>query len=269
MSPTRHPPAEPATPIPDEINRIGDSTLRGKALEAYEAAGRLEDSINFWIFGGMLLQGQAEFPVGNARRPRRRLSTWEFCESERVVREAVATLYAHAANVLPFRGRPAAEVLSWFPAAPSGTVSQESDAEFIQRVTSEQTRKRLLDLRSDLLGFIERVSRAPLSVLAAGATASNDQKHAPSRRIRRRKSDRKPRPLTPKQAEAVQLVSEHKGNVAAAARAAGVSRSVMYRQYEAGMKKLAKAGSNPKVKTVPLPQDRRGQASVDRDARRG
>ena len=69
------------------------------------------------------------------------------------------------------------------------------------------------------------------------------------------------RPLTSKQAEAVQLVGEHKGNVSEAAKVAGISRQAMKKRYEEAMKKLGKAAL-PKPKTQRLPRDRRGQEIV-------
>src|SRR5262249_28130459 len=49
---------------------------------------------------------------------------------------------------------------------------------------------------------------------------------------RRRASPRKPTPLTPQQTEAMRLVGEHKGNIAAAARSAGKSRTAMDKLYK-------------------------------------
>lgn len=95
---------------------------------------------------------------------------------------------------------------------------------------------------------------------AAQANEVNTGK-AKSKKRRRAPS---PRPLTPKEAEAVHLVGEHKGNVTAAALAAGKSRQVMQRQYDKAMKKLGKKAM-PTAKTVPLPTDRRGQPNLSED----
>jgi hypothetical protein len=66
--------------------------------------------------------------------------------------------------------------------------------------------------------------------------------------------------LTPTQIEAVQLVGEHKGNCAAAAKAAGKSPQAMRKLYLKAMKKL---GQKPvKHTTQGLPTDRRGQATI-------
>jgi hypothetical protein len=68
-------------------------------------------------------------------------------------------------------------------------------------------------------------------------------------------------PLTEKQTEAMLLVSEHKGNYAAAARAGGKSRQQMTKLYKKGCKKLGlRAVEKPKTKALPL--DRRGQATI-------
>ncbi len=119
--------------------------------------------------------------------------------------------------------------------------------------------------------------RVPANVLACLESAAADLRAAVDAELpqatsgtttrRRRKGRQKARALTEKQAEAVQLVGEHKGNRTAAAEAAGVSRQVMTRRYEAAMRKLGRSAL--KHRTVPLPQDRRGQSSVDRDVRHG
>ena len=78
---------------------------------------------------------------------------------------------------------------------------------------------------------------------------------------RRRKAGPRIRPLTKKERDAVERVSEHKGNVTAAAKAAGKSRQAMSKLYRKAMKKLepyrAKA---PKAQA--LPTDNRGQADL-------
>ena len=77
----------------------------------------------------------------------------------------------------------------------------------------------------------------------------------------------KDRPLTLRQAEVVQAVGECKGNLAEAARRLGIDRKSLKECYDAGMKKLARAG-RPKPKTVRLSVDRRGQEKVAEDRRR-
>lgn len=82
----------------------------------------------------------------------------------------------------------------------------------------------------------------------------------PGRKRRRRASPRKLTPLTPEQLEAVQLVSEHKGNIAAAARAAGKSRAAMQKLCNKANRKLGKKAI--KHYTQRLPTDSRGQEMV-------
>ena len=86
---------------------------------------------------------------------------------------------------------------------------------------------------------------------------------APSRgaRKRRRQSATPTAPLTPAQTEALQMVGEHKGNVAAAAKATGKSRTAMEKLYKKGLAKLGKRDAE-KVKTRALPTDARGQQDV-------
>jgi predicted DNA-binding protein (UPF0251 family) len=82
---------------------------------------------------------------------------------------------------------------------------------------------------------------------------------------RRRQPTREARPITPKEVEAVQLVGQHKGNVAAAARQAGKSRTAMKKLYDKAHRKLAsvKTPKGEQMKTRRLPTDRRGQATVE------
>jgi hypothetical protein len=77
-------------------------------------------------------------------------------------------------------------------------------------------------------------------------------------------------PLTPRQSEVIQIVNECKGNLAEAARRLGRDRKSVKESYDAGNRKLAKAGvpSRPKPKTKRLPEDFRGQVAVAKDRRR-
>jgi predicted DNA-binding protein (UPF0251 family) len=91
--------------------------------------------------------------------------------------------------------------------------------------------------------------------------ALRDALAAAAPRRRRRPSGRQPAPITPAELEAYTLVADHKGNVAAAARAAGKSRQVMHTRYKRALHKLTQAGvKNPRA--IPLPTDRRGQIDV-------
>jgi hypothetical protein len=88
---------------------------------------------------------------------------------------------------------------------------------------------------------------------------------ATRQRRRRRTSPRKPWPLTEEQTEAYHLVTEHKGNVTAAAKVAGKSRQAMRKLYKKAMKKLGQKAV--KHGTQALPTDRRGQCTVADDKR--
>lgn len=79
--------------------------------------------------------------------------------------------------------------------------------------------------------------------------------------IRRRATKpRKPIPLTPRQAEVIQIVGELKGDIAAAARKLGRDRKTVDEIYKAGMKKLGKEAVRHKTRT--LARDRRGQDDI-------
>ena len=106
-----------------------------------------------------------------------------------------------------------------------------------------------------------------LIACCAAASAETDTQPPPTpHRKRRRQANRKIVPLTAEQTEAMSLVGEHKGDVTAAAKAAGKSRQAMKKLYDKANRKLGKKAM-PKPKTQPLPMDQRGQANVaDRKA---
>jgi len=79
-------------------------------------------------------------------------------------------------------------------------------------------------------------------------------------RRRRRIHQERTYPLTVKQIDAVLIVKEHKGNFAAAARAAGKSRAAIMKLYEKAASKLGK--KDFKLLTQRLPRDARGQEIV-------
>jgi predicted DNA-binding protein (UPF0251 family) len=101
--------------------------------------------------------------------------------------------------------------------------------------------------------------RGAAETLAAAQAAAAPQVQ---QKRRRRLPPRAITPLTPEQTEAMQLVGEHKGDLSAAARAAGKSRQAMAKLYQKALRKLGvKASAKPK--TQRLPHDRRGQAMVE------
>lgn len=80
---------------------------------------------------------------------------------------------------------------------------------------------------------------------------------------RRRRSDKRQRPLTVKQTEAVQIVGECGGNIASAAQRMGLDRKTVKQHYDAAMAKLGRRVI--KHNTTPIQHDNRGQASITTD----
>lgn len=68
------------------------------------------------------------------------------------------------------------------------------------------------------------------------------------------------RPITPAQAEAIQVVGECKGNIAEAARRLGKDPKTVKQSYEAGLKKIGGKAVKPTTKAIAT--DRRGQSDV-------
>jgi predicted DNA-binding protein (UPF0251 family) len=75
--------------------------------------------------------------------------------------------------------------------------------------------------------------------------------HKARTKRRRQSAARKPTPLTAKQAEAMHLVGEHKGNFAAAGRAAGKSRQAMQKLYNKALRKLGKSAVKTYTNRLP------------------
>jgi hypothetical protein len=94
----------------------------------------------------------------------------------------------------------------------------------------------------------------------------------PPKRKRKRASDkpRKPRPLTPWQAEVTQIVGECKGNIAQAAKRLGRDPSTIRESYKAAMTKLGKEVVRSRDKTRLFARDKRGNemVSAEDDRRR-
>lgn len=84
---------------------------------------------------------------------------------------------------------------------------------------------------------------------------------------RRAAKPRKPRPLTARQAEVVQVVGECKGNVALAARRLGRDRKTIEQSYRTALTTLGKVAVKHGERL--FPRDRRGQAALsDSDDKR-
>ena len=86
----------------------------------------------------------------------------------------------------------------------------------------------------------------------------------PAKKTRRRRAGQpqRPRPLTARQAEVIQIVGECKGNVAEAAIRLGRDRKTIDESYRAGMAKLGKNVCRKKKTGRLIPRDKRGQADV-------
>lgn len=78
---------------------------------------------------------------------------------------------------------------------------------------------------------------------------------------RRATSERKLRPLTAKQIEALTLCSEHKGNKAKCAATMGISRAAFAKHLDRAYKKLGQVHAK-KIKMQRLPQDSRDQVDL-------
>ncbi len=87
------------------------------------------------------------------------------------------------------------------------------------------------------------------------------EKPTTKKRKRRRQAAKGPTPITSKQTEALQLVGEHKGNVTAAAKAAGISRTAMTNRYNKALAKLGKKAVK-QIKTQALPTDHHGHSTI-------
>jgi hypothetical protein len=129
-------------------------------------------------------------------------------------------------------------------------------AEFVNAL-----RKRRLIRKGETIHFVgrqaklEEVCGCDLDAVQAEADKPRDPVTK-----RRRGATRKPTPLTEKQTEALYLVEDHKGNISAAARAAGKSYQVMQRLYEKALRKLGRTAT--RTLTQRLPTDRRGQVNL-------
>jgi DNA-binding CsgD family transcriptional regulator len=154
-------------------------------------------------------------------------------------------------------------------------------ARAIQRVYAFEDDKRLWPARSDKEGWKEMQAwvdhlRYHASVVAARCTTiqrlikktmpkTNLNKRGGKDAVKRRGGGRKrkpsvDRPLTEKQTEAVQIVGESKGDIAAAARRLGRNPKTIRQHYNAAMGKMGK--TVVKHATQRLPSDRRGQANI-------
>jgi hypothetical protein len=117
----------------------------------------------------------------------------------------------------------------------------------------------IADLEAVAADAIKRLGES--NVEATREVEDGEKTLAPKDKRRRRAGDKRIRPLTARETEAVHLVGEHKGNVSAAARAAGISHQAMKKRFGNAMKKLSRTGVRKPQKQV-LPHDRRGQVDL-------
>lgn len=116
----------------------------------------------------------------------------------------------------------------------------------------ESVKAALRDLLTEALREKRRLCLSALDLLACRSNKIP--------RTRRRAASRPPAPITQRQAEAVQMMGEHKGNHAAAARAMGISASALRKLYEKAMRKVPVHSQKALERRLPL--DRRGQPNV-------
>jgi hypothetical protein len=127
--------------------------------------------------------------------------------------------------------------------------SDKADAQIIKEL-------RTLDQLSETEQVMEELRTEYPDVVPLGLA----QRQMDTKRSRRPSKPRKPRPLTARQTEVVQVVGECKGNIAAAAKRLGRDRKTVDETYRAGLAKLGKIPVKHGTKT--LPHDRRGQVNL-------
>jgi predicted DNA-binding protein (UPF0251 family) len=84
---------------------------------------------------------------------------------------------------------------------------------------------------------------------------------------RRRRVGASPRPLTPKQLEAFEVVGRHGGNISAAAKELKITRQGLAKMFKRAQEKTARASTTagPRVKTQRLPHGSRGEELVEQE----
>jgi hypothetical protein len=115
-------------------------------------------------------------------------------------------------------------------------------------------------LREMIAYFVDYLRDRASELSAAEAKGGG----AGRKRKSRKRQSAKPRPVTPAQAEAVQIVGECKGNMSEAARRLGKDPKTVRQNYRAGLRNVGMSAAvlNQKPKTQNLPHDRRGQVII-------
>jgi len=126
-----------------------------------------------------------------------------------------------------------------------------------------------IDVRDLQARVVNELRQAKRRRFESGQPALTAKRHVDAVKKRRhRKANRKPKPLTAIQTEAVHIVGECKGDFAEAARRFGKDRKTVQEAYGSAMKKLGK--TSIRHSTRPIATDRRGQENIADDAdRRG
>jgi hypothetical protein len=114
-----------------------------------------------------------KIPYGHGR-PTADLGMGKAVELKIRARLAVAILYGHGQLPPSFRGRSLEDALSLFPSYPQGPIDPEQDRLFVGAV--RKAMPVLRDLDEELVGLVEQLDRAPLSVIAARDIRSPDDR---------------------------------------------------------------------------------------------
>jgi len=140
-------------------------------------------------------------------------------------------------------------------------ITDHPDRETIQLPKAQREAVFILWGKVSPLGLTHSPTAQPEAIAAIKQLTKSTEKR------RRRTPQRKLTPITDKQTEALELIGRHKGNYAAAAKEAGISRQALSKRVEKATKKLAKLGVKAdalKPKTQRLPIDDRGQETNGR-----
>lgn len=143
----------------------------------------------------------------------------------------------------------------------ASTVFEPSASVQLESYPANDADRAWWQLQEPIRELQRRVTTALQVLDEPGQLAARLEKPEASKRRRRRPAaEPMAEKLTPKQAEAVQIVGECKGNIAEAARRLARDPATVRQHYKAGMKKLGKLA--PKVKTTRMRTDKRGQDDV-------
>ncbi len=242
-------------PLPPAITNL-DPPYQERGIAMWRAVNGLYDTIQRWRAWHIQKTTQGPRPLGwHASWPPS--SSHHPAGLEAVGNRCVRELFKLAAPIASFCDKSERELIAKLPAEPKGDIEAQKEDRFLAELPNRLDE--LEPLREDCWHLIEHLEHNPLAALLA--TQSTSTLKSQRKRKRRRQSVKKIVPITARQLEAAQLVGEHKGNVAAAAAAVGISRTAMKKRYDKAMGKLGKKAMDM-VKTQSLPTDSRGQIDV-------